>query len=111
MITWVLLVLLLLGLYLYHVNQGMKRIPEEFYKSSADRWTVEQVQAAYKKSLENPVDVSKSIPPKQSRRYVVVGGAGMSSPRSIRNIRTPRAKHPDARPCGRLDCLASLDAW
>ncbi|KAJ5083661.1 hypothetical protein N7456_013088 [Penicillium angulare] len=64
-------------LYLYHVNSAMKRIPEEARKLSPQRWTTDEIKAAYEKNLENPVDVTKSIPAKQSRRYVIVGGAGL----------------------------------
>ena len=67
------------ALYLYHVNAAMKRVPEEARRSSPHRWTVDEVQAAYKHSLENPIDITDSLPPKQSRRYVVVGGSGACS--------------------------------
>ncbi|KAJ5585126.1 uncharacterized protein N7459_004926 [Penicillium hispanicum] len=63
-------------LYLYHVNEAMKVVPEEARKFSPHRWTVDEVKEAYRKNEESPVDVNKSIPPKQSRRYVVVGGSG-----------------------------------
>lgn len=69
-------VLGLAALYLHHVNSAMKRVPEEAEKLSPRRWTVDEIKEAYKKSLENPVDTTKSLPPKQSRRYVVVGGSG-----------------------------------
>lgn len=68
--------LVLAALYLNHVNNAMKRVPAEAQKASPHRWTVEEVKAAYKKALEDPVDVLKAIPPKQSRRYIVVGGSG-----------------------------------
>lgn len=64
-------------LYLYHVNRGMLQIPEETRLLSPHRWTIDEINAAYKKTVEDPVDVSKSIPPKQQRRYIVVGGSGM----------------------------------
>lgn len=80
MILWIAVALISLGLYLYHVNRAMKQIPEEFHKSASNRWTTEKIREAFQKSLEKPVDVSKSIPPKQSRRYVVVGGAGTFDP-------------------------------
>lgn len=62
--------------YLTHVNTAMKRVPQESLALSPNRWTTQEIKAAYKKSIETPVDVEKSIPPKQSRRYVVVGGSG-----------------------------------
>ncbi|KUM59460.1 hypothetical protein ACN42_g7670 [Penicillium freii] len=63
--------------YMWHVNSAMKGVPEEAQKLSPHRWTVEEIKAAYKKSLETPIDVTKSLPPKQSRRYVIVGGTGL----------------------------------
>lgn len=68
--------LVLAALYFNHVNTAMKRVPEEAQKASPHRWTVDEVKAAYKKALEHPVDTIKAVPPKQSRRYVVVGGSG-----------------------------------
>ncbi|CDM33293.1 hypothetical protein DTO013E5_9124 [Penicillium roqueforti] len=65
------------ALYMWRVNSAMKVVPEEARKLSPHRWTVEEIKAAYKKSLENPIDVTKSLPPKQSRRYVIVGGTGL----------------------------------
>ncbi|KAJ5385196.1 hypothetical protein N7517_003107 [Penicillium concentricum] len=67
----------LFALYMWHVNSAMKVVPEEAQKLSPHRWTIEQIKAAYRKSLENPIDVTKSLPPKQSRRYVIVGGTGL----------------------------------
>ncbi|RHZ61925.1 putative 3-beta hydroxysteroid dehydrogenase/isomerase family protein [Aspergillus thermomutatus] len=64
-------------LYLYHVNRGMTQVPEEARLLSPRRWTVEEIKDAYRKAIESPVDVSKSLPPKQHRRYIVVGGAGL----------------------------------
>lgn len=64
------------ALYLYHVNAAMKRVPDEARKSSPHRWTVDEVQAAYEQTLENPIDITDTLPPKQSRRYIVVGGSG-----------------------------------
>jgi putative NADH-flavin reductase len=75
----ILLVSCLVGLvvlYLYHVNRGMSEVPEEARLLSPHRWTVDQVKAAYKKSTEAPVDVTRHLPPKQQRRYIVVGGSG-----------------------------------
>lgn len=73
----ILVALLGLGLYLRHVNSVMKEVPPEAKSASPNRWTVDQVNAGYKKALESPVDVNKALPPKQARRYVIVGGSGM----------------------------------
>jgi hypothetical protein len=66
------------ALYLCHINHAMKAVPDEAAKLSPHRWTIEEIKEAYKKSLESPIDVTKSLPPKQSRRYVIVGGTGAS---------------------------------
>jgi hypothetical protein len=76
MISIILTSLGVAALYLYHVNSAMKRVPNEARKRSPHRWTVDDVKAAYKKALENPIDITDSLPPKQSRRYIVVGGSG-----------------------------------
>lgn len=70
----------LVALYLYHVNRAMTKVPEEARLLSPRRWTVEEIKEAYRKAIESPVDVTKSLPPKQHRRYIVVGGSGMSIP-------------------------------
>ncbi|KAJ5215084.1 hypothetical protein N7468_010763 [Penicillium chermesinum] len=67
----------LLGLlvyYLRHVNQTMKAVPEEVNRASPHRWTEDEIERAYKKSIDDPVNVVKSLPPKQSRRYIVAQG-------------------------------------
>ncbi|KAJ5085389.1 hypothetical protein N7532_010160 [Penicillium argentinense] len=73
----IILALLGVGLYLRHVNTIMKAVPPEATAASPHRWTIEQIKAGYKKALENPVEVDQSLPPKQARRYVVVGGSGL----------------------------------
>ncbi|PWY76280.1 NAD(P)-binding protein [Aspergillus heteromorphus CBS 117.55] len=64
-------------LYLYHVNRGMSEVPEEARRLSPRRWTVDEIKAAFEDSIQNPVDVQKSLPPRQNRRYIVVGGSGL----------------------------------
>lgn len=68
--------LTLVFLYLYHVNQGMTAVPEEARRLSPQRWTVDEVKAAYDRNVNSPIDVAKQLPPKQNRRYVVVGATG-----------------------------------
>jgi nucleoside-diphosphate-sugar epimerase len=67
----------LVALYLYHVNRAMSKVPEEARLLSPRRWTVEEIKEAYRRAIESPIDVSKSLPPKQHRRYIVVGGSGL----------------------------------
>lgn len=77
---WLIAAILALSvLYLWHINRAMKVVPDEAAKLSPHRWTVDEIKAAYKKSLETPIDVTKSLTPKQSRRYVIVGGTGTST--------------------------------
>ncbi|PWY76463.1 NAD(P)-binding protein [Aspergillus sclerotioniger CBS 115572] len=64
-------------LYLYHVNRGMNHMPDDILRLTPHRWTTEEIQAAYEEAIRNPVDVRKSLPPTQNRRYIVVGGSGL----------------------------------
>ncbi|KAJ5477125.1 hypothetical protein N7539_007269 [Penicillium diatomitis] len=77
MLYMILLALGLAALYLIHVNAAMKRVPEEAHRASPTRWTTEEVKATYERILKNDVDVVNDLPPKQSRRYIVVGGSGL----------------------------------
>lgn len=63
-------------LYLYHVNRAIMAVPEEARRLCPHRWTVDEIKAAFEKVQDSPTDVAKSLPPKQSRRYIVVGGSG-----------------------------------
>lgn len=63
-------------LYLHHVNRAMNEVPEEARLVSPRRWTVDEIKAAYVKNKASPVDVIEALPPKQQRRYIVVGGSG-----------------------------------
>ncbi|KAG0158870.1 hypothetical protein PDIDSM_69340 [Penicillium digitatum] len=85
----------LCALYMWRVNSAMKVVPEEAQKLSPHRWTVEEIKAAYKKNLETPIDVTKSLPPKQSRRYVVVGGTGLVGAWIVSHLLT-RGEDPKA---------------
>ncbi|PYH99281.1 NAD(P)-binding protein [Aspergillus ellipticus CBS 707.79] len=64
-------------LYLYHVNRAMGDAPEEARRLSPRRWTEDEIKAAFEDAVQNPIDVQKSLPPKQNRRYIVVGGSGL----------------------------------
>lgn len=87
----ILITLFGVGLYLHHVNSVMKAVPPEAEEASPHRWTVDEVKAGYEKALKSPIDVNKSLPPKQSRRYVVVGGSGMFCMHAIQQAK-PRIK-------------------
>ncbi|KAI9655374.1 MAG: hypothetical protein M1821_005521 [Bathelium mastoideum] len=64
-------------LYLVHVNNVYYRVPEEARKLSAPEWTEEEIRQAYEKVGEKPIDFTAHLPPRQDRRYVVVGGSGL----------------------------------
>lgn len=64
------------SLYIYRMNSAMSGIPEEARKLSPRRLNIDEIRAAYKRAVHNPVDVTESLPPKQGRRYIVVGGSG-----------------------------------
>ncbi|OJJ47552.1 hypothetical protein ASPZODRAFT_1712425 [Penicilliopsis zonata CBS 506.65] len=67
----------LLVLYFCHVNRVLTTMPEEARRLSPHRWTVDEIREAYKRHIESPIDVAKSLPLKQQRRYIVVGGSGL----------------------------------
>ncbi|PYI04867.1 NAD(P)-binding protein [Aspergillus sclerotiicarbonarius CBS 121057] len=73
-------------LYLYHVNRGMGGTPDEILRLTPHRWTPEEIQAAYEDAIRNPVDVRKSLPPKQNRRYIMVGGSGLVGSWMVRHL-------------------------
>lgn len=69
----------LAALYLIHINAVMKRTPEEARRFSPTRWSVEKCKETYEKVLQNGIDLTDTLPPKQSRRYIVIGGSGTCS--------------------------------
>ncbi|KAL4972158.1 hypothetical protein BDW66DRAFT_163084 [Aspergillus desertorum] len=78
MLAVVILCIAVIGfIYLNHVNNAMYNVPEEARRLSPQRWTVDEIKAAYKRAIHNPIDVTKSLPPRQGRRYIVVGGSGL----------------------------------
>ncbi|KAF7597518.1 hypothetical protein BBP40_003765 [Aspergillus hancockii] len=81
--------------YLYHVNRRLLTIPEEAQRLSPHRWTVNEIKSAYEKAVNSPVDVAKSIPPKQRRRYIVVGGSGLVGNWTVSHLIT-RGEDPAA---------------
>jgi hypothetical protein len=98
---------------MWRINCAMKAVPNEAQQLSPNRWTVEEINAAYKKNLETPIEMTKHLPPKQSRRYVIVGGTGMlrviSKPSPFN--RDMRDRLMDYRPRWSMDCKASSSPW
>jgi len=66
--------------WLYRINQNLTSLPPEVLKLSAEEWTDEQIRSAWKKFEREGHNFVKYLPPKQNRRYVVVGGSGQLSP-------------------------------
>ncbi|KAI9367944.1 hypothetical protein BJX61DRAFT_260532 [Aspergillus egyptiacus] len=96
MLTIVLPCIAVVGVfYLYHVNHAMSAVPEEASNLSPRRWTVDEIKAAYKKAVHAPVDVTKSLPPKQNRRYIIVGGSGLVGGCIVSHL-VARGERPDA---------------
>lgn len=61
--------------YLYRINQQWKYVPEEH---RPPEWTVEEIKAGYERIKKNRIDFTNILPPRLDRRYIVVGGSGMS---------------------------------
>lgn len=74
-------VVVLLVLYLWKVNHTMWTTPPEALKYSPTRWAPEECRKTYERVKKEPVNWAAYAPPKQERRYVIVGGSGMSQNR------------------------------
>lgn len=81
--VWAALGLCLLGVYsLIHINRRLSEAPDAVTKI-AGTWSDETIKAAYQKCLDadnmtSTTAFTQYLPPKQQRRYVVVGGSGKS---------------------------------
>ena len=67
----------LLALYLWRINESWKHVPSEHRPTP---WTTEQMLEGHERIKRNRIDFSPHLPPRLDRRYVVVGGAGSSTP-------------------------------
>ena len=63
--------------YLWLANYAMMRPLPEALRHAQEPWTNEEMLEVYKEAQKSQVDVKPFLPPKKSRRYVVVGGSGM----------------------------------
>ncbi|KAL1643132.1 hypothetical protein SLS58_005101 [Diplodia intermedia] len=70
--------IVLLLLYLRHVNRALGGTPDEASRAGSQPWTEKELKEAYQKMKQSPVDIRQHLPPKQTRRYIVTGGAGKS---------------------------------
>ena len=68
-----------LVLYLIFINNRMRGVPDEIKRLKQKSWTLEMLKETYARLEKNPITVETTkdrLPPKLSRRYVVVGGNG-----------------------------------
>lgn len=71
--------LALVLLYLYRVNFVLAQTPPEVAAQFGEELTRERVVEAYKQVKHKRLDWSSRLPPRQTRRYVIVGGSGKLS--------------------------------
>ncbi|GME26601.1 3-beta hydroxysteroid dehydrogenase [Neofusicoccum parvum] len=69
--------LVLLLLYLRHVNRALGGTPDDASRAACKPWTEQELKDTYQRLKQSPIDVRKHLPPKQTRRYIVTGGAGL----------------------------------
>jgi nucleoside-diphosphate-sugar epimerase len=55
----------------------LKSTPKEALRLAPHRWTDDEIKSTYQRISAHPVDIRPHLPPKQNRRYVVVGGSGL----------------------------------
>ncbi|KEF61076.1 uncharacterized protein A1O9_02641 [Exophiala aquamarina CBS 119918] len=67
----------LVAWWLYRIDRNLISLPPEVLKLSGEPWTDEQIQSAWNKFERDGHDFTKYLPPRQNRRYVVVGGSGL----------------------------------
>jgi hypothetical protein len=65
--------------YLAFVNYLLKGVPSEVEKLSSPRWTTDKLKMTYDELDEQSIDYTKKLPPRLSRRYIVVGGNGKTT--------------------------------
>jgi nucleoside-diphosphate-sugar epimerase len=96
---------LFLAWYIRRVERALKSTPKEALRLAPRRWTDDDIKSTYQRISTHPIDIRPHLPPKQNRRYVVVGGSGLvggsivlqllargQTPESIRiiDLRRPR---------------------
>jgi hypothetical protein len=70
---------LLVCLYLYHVNRALGTVVADARALGGAKWTTKDLDKAWEQEEKDPIDIRKFLPPKQGRRYIVIGGAGKFS--------------------------------
>ena len=69
-------VVLAASVYLARLSNAYARTPNTIREISPHRWTQGDIKEAYEKEKASPTDIRSFLPPKEGRRYVVVGGSG-----------------------------------
>lgn len=67
----------LLVTYAVLLNSLMAGAPTEATKLAGAPITVEQIKSVRDRLQKQPIDYEALLPPRQERRYVIVGGSGM----------------------------------
>lgn len=67
--------------YLWLANHAMTRPLPEAMKYAQAPWTNDQMREAYEEAQSSTIDIRPFLPPHKRRRYVVVGGSGMCTPK------------------------------
>lgn len=65
--------------WLYGVHRNLISLPPEARRLSGESWTEEELRSLWEKFEGEEHDFTKYLPPKQNRRYVVMGGSGQCS--------------------------------
>ncbi|KAI2628954.1 dehydrogenase-like protein [Xylaria nigripes] len=108
-VRWAAALLFLFGfLYLWRLNKVMSQTPPEATYASPYRWADHEIKETYRRIKAKPIDLTKHLPPKANRRYVVTGGAGGvggqivlhliargEAPESIRILDFRKVERPD----------------
>ncbi|KAL2161535.1 hypothetical protein VTH06DRAFT_8097 [Thermothelomyces fergusii] len=63
--------------WLLRINAAMRSVPDEAQRAAPHRWMEEQLRETYERVKQKPIDLTRLLPPRLGRRYVVVGGSGL----------------------------------
>ncbi len=89
--------------YLWLTNHAMAKPLPEALQHAQKPWRKEEMQDAYDEARLSSVDLRPFLPPKKSRRYIVVGGSGMHLDNTLVSISVPtqsvRCLTPRRFPC------------
>lgn len=85
--------------WLWLIDRGYKLGASKGVALSPNRWTKDEINETFERLSNHRLDWTPHLPPKQARRYIILGGSGLvggtiilqllargQSPKSIRNI-------------------------